>query len=66
MQGFHLFHSFGGDTGGRAVDIEGPTYMNLNWLIGWFAWWLTASTRFDSVVKSTSPSSRRTLFPMRV
>jgi tubulin alpha len=51
------------DLCGRAVDIEGPTYMNLNWLTGRFVRWLTASVRFDSVFKLISPSSRRTLFP---
>jgi tubulin alpha len=47
------------DLCGGAVDIESPTSKNLNRLIRRFVWWLIVSLRFDSALKSTSPSSRR-------
>merc|ERR1712158_175844 len=52
LQGFLLFHSFGGGTGSGFASLlmERPTYSNLNRLIGQIVSSITASLRFDGAL----------------
>jgi tubulin alpha len=47
----------------RALDIERPTYTNLNRLIGQVVWSLTASLRFDGAMKVDFTEFQTNLVP---
>ena len=85
LQGFLIFHSFGGGTGSgfssllmerlsvdneaiydicrRNLDIERPTYTNLNRLIGQIVSSITASLRFDGALNVDLTEFQTNLVP---